>query len=184
MPQTTTFGTASDMTIGPLMKFGNVLMALPSDKAALRWFSKGEPEAQGSIRPLPKAGKRLAGAAFSDVILTSDNKDLKRWRAIVRNDAVCARIKAVGNAGLRDITWPTGPVSLLLVWRLPRPKRLKPAAPLEHLTRPDIDKLERAVLDALTGVLYTDDGQVQTVLKQKFVAGPDQVPGVEVTAWQ
>jgi Holliday junction resolvase RusA-like endonuclease len=30
-------------------------------------------------------------------------------------------------------------------------------------SRPDVDKLARAVLDALTGVLYRDDGQVVTL---------------------
>ncbi len=47
----------------------------------------------------------------------------------------------------------------------------------------DIDKLERAVLDALTGVIYKDDSQVTRVVKIKRVCDADEVPGLHVSAW-
>lgn len=155
----------------------------------LKFVATGAAAAQGSIRPLPRRGTRLKDAAFKDVILTSDSKDLKRWRAVVRNEARCALIRAsdlpAGFNRLRDALWPEGPVRLVLRWSLPRPKAMKaPTCEVPHVVRPDIDKLERAVLDALTGVLYRDDGQVQTVLKQKFYADAGAAAGVEVTAWQ
>ena len=39
----------------------------------------------------------------------------------------------------------------------------RPAAPRFPATRPDVDKLVRAVLDALTGVAFVDDSQVVAV---------------------
>jgi Holliday junction resolvase RusA-like endonuclease len=52
------------------------------------------------------------------------------------------------------------------------------SAPRLPATRPDIDKLLRAVLDALTGLVFVDDGQVVTVNMAKEYAN---VTGVELT---
>lgn len=59
-------------------------------------------------------------------------------------------------------------VSLILTFYMPRPKNhfrsngsLKPVSEsTEHLKKPDLDKLIRCVLDALTGIAYLDDSQV------------------------
>ena len=45
--------------------------------------------------------------------------------------------------------------------------------------KPDIDKLERAVFDALTGVAYGDDANVVSGFKAKFNADP-HLPGVVI----
>ena len=50
-----------------------------------------------------------------------------------------------------------GPVEVKLRFVLPRPKTVDRTLPS---VRPDLDKLERAVLDSLTGVVLVDDGQV------------------------
>lgn len=60
----------------------------------------------------------------------------------------------------------TGPVELVAMFTFARPKShygkrgIKPSAPAEHAQRPDIDKLARALLDALTSIAYTDDSHV------------------------
>jgi Holliday junction resolvase RusA-like endonuclease len=41
------------------------------------------------------------------------------------------------------------------------------AADAPRLPRPDIDNLEKAVLDALNGVAWKDDTQVARVVKEK-----------------
>ena len=46
--------------------------------------------------------------------------------------------------------------------------------------RPDLDKLQRAVLDALTGVLFSDDGQVVQLAAVKQYGQP----GVHIVAEQ
>lgn len=43
--------------------------------------------------------------------------------------------------------------------------------------KPDIDKLERALLDALTGLVYTDDAQVTTLVVEKTWAAWGEQPG-------
>ena len=65
-------------------------------------------------------------------------------------------------------------LSVELVFFFPRPKShltstgmLKASAPTFRAQRPDVDKLTRAVLDALTGIVYVDDCQVVSLLAQK-----------------
>jgi Holliday junction resolvase RusA-like endonuclease len=62
------------------------------------------------------------------------------------------------------------PVHVRMTFNLPRPAghygsgknagKVRASAPREHVTKPDLDKLARCVLDALTGVVYADDSQV------------------------
>jgi Holliday junction resolvase RusA-like endonuclease len=57
---------------------------------------------------------------------------------------------------------------------------LKASAPTHPAVRPDVDKYLRAVLDALTGVLYADDGQVTTVRAEKRYGEPARA---EIRVW-
>ena len=89
----------------------------------------------------------------------SANPHLKPWR----QDLVDAAMKAWGD---RDPI--TGPVEVVATFTFPRPAyhygtgrnlgTLKPSAPLAHTAKPDLDKLQRALGDALTlaGVLRDD----------------------------
>ena len=62
------------------------------------------------------------------------------------------------------------PVEMGLEFYFPRPQshfrtgkyagEIKDSAPTRHTTKPDLDKLTRAVLDSLTGIVYLDDSQV------------------------
>lgn len=58
-------------------------------------------------------------------------------------------------------------VSVSLEFGLLRPKTVKR---LEPTVPPDLDKLVRAVLDGLTGVVYGDDSQVTSLKAAKFYA--------------
>ena len=74
-----------------------------------------------------------------------------------------------------------GPVAVDLTFRLPRPKTITPAKrPLPHV-KPDIDKLARTVLDALTDSgVWGDDAQVVELGLSKAYA--DHAPaGVTIT---
>lgn len=57
---------------------------------------------------------------------------------------------------------------------------LKDSAPARPARKPDVDKWARHTLDALTGVLYADDGQVVSLLCEKFYAEGDQPPRIEI----
>lgn len=78
-----------------------------------------------------------------------------------------------------------GPVEVDLRFRLPRRKRDKANLHLAELVRlaarrPDLDKLERTVLDALTGIVYTDDAHVVWLFGKKRLAKEDEPPGVRI----
>ena len=120
--------------------------------------------AKGSTRAfLPK------GAKFP--VVTSTARNLKEWENLVR-------FAAQEHCG-RD--WSLdGPKLLTLHFSLPRPKSLaKKKAP--HLKKPDLDKLVRAVNDALTGILYHDDAQIVSILASKEYAHVDETPRVHIT---
>lgn len=154
----------------------------------LRVVVFGDPQPQGSVTafvPLDRAGYPLArGGRNRDgsyrkgsvvVNLTSDNPKLKGWRKTV---AAAAGAKWEGEPiegeSLEVEThffmerpknhWGTGRNAHLL-------KDWAPAAPL---TIPDVDKLQRAILDALTGVVYKDDNLVTCAPPEKHYAVPSQ----------
>jgi len=70
---------------------------------------------------------------------------------------------------------------------MPRPKnhygtgrnsdKLKDSAPQFHIKKPDIDNLSKLVMDALTGVIWTDDSIVCEGFIEKVY---DRKPGVEI----
>lgn len=72
-------------------------------------------------------------------------------------------------------------VTVRLDFVLPRPKsapkRRTPAA----VKRPDVDKLARAVLDAITGTVLVDDSQVVSLTANKRLAELDEPTGVSVS---
>ena len=112
-------------------------------------------------RPQPKGSTRaFVPKGWARPIVTSDNKGVKAWEQAVRYEAQRA---AQG-------TFFSGPVALILSFDLPRPASL-PKRVTEHITRPDLDKLTRAVGDALTGVLWRDDSQVVCLDAEKHYAG-------------
>lgn len=84
-----------------------------------------------------------------------------------------------------------GPVSVTVDFYLPRPKAhygtgrnagaLKPSAPAEHLTMPDLDKLTRAVGDALTRLAWRDDSQIVAWHAYKHYATTDHPVGAQIT---
>jgi crossover junction endodeoxyribonuclease RusA len=124
----------------------------------------GHPEPQGSTRAFNVRGKRYP-------VVTSDNPNLKGWRQLVAYAAQHA-------AGVKGPIY--GGVHVTLDFALQRPKSL-PKRTSQHLKKPDIDKLARAVLDALTGILYHDDSEVVRLDVTKRYAAPIEAPSVRIT---
>lgn len=115
---------------------------------------RGLPKSKGSLQPFVAGGRAVMARS----------KASESWEQLVRfqvQDFVGA-------------PWE-GPVSVALTFYLPRPKSL-PKRVRQPATRPDIDKLVRAVLDALTGIVFGDDGQVVSLAASKRYATAD-VPG-------
>ena len=108
------------------------------------------------------------GARFP--IVTSDNPRVKDWQ-----HAIAAQAQTVGAGALF-----AGGVTLAVAFFLPRPVSL-PRRVVAHVRRPDLDKLIRAVSDALIGILYHDDSQVCEIRASKQYAIGIDAPRVLVT---
>lgn len=127
----------------------------------------GVPVPQGSAKAYVRGGR---------AIVTSANANLRPWRAAVTAAAAEARGDA---ATIRT------PVFVGLVFTFPRPsghfgkRGLRKTAPEFPATRPDLDKLCRAALDALTDAgVFADDGQVVELQASKDYGDH---PGLDVT---
>lgn len=59
-------------------------------------------------------------------------------------------------------------------------KGLKPSAPVDHLSTPDVDNLSKLALDAMTGMFFGDDRQVVQLTARKRYAVPAEPPGTRV----
>jgi crossover junction endodeoxyribonuclease RusA len=112
--------------------------------------------------PLPK-GSAKAFVVQGRARITSTTKGLKGWEQ---------RVALAAPVGIQF----HGAVVLRVHFHLTRPKSVKAR---DHVTKPDLDKLTRAVGDALTGVLYADDKQIVELHVRKDYA--EQLPGVTVT---
>jgi len=126
--------------------------------------------------PAPQGSKRHVGMGR----MIESCKALKPWR-----EQIIAESK-------NNINVPKGleeAVSISLVFLFPRPKAhfnskgaLKPSAPEYKTTKPDIDKLARAVLDSLTlAGVFKDDAFVYTLSTQKRYCIGKKQPGVMIT---
>ena len=65
-----------------------------------------------------------------------------------------------------------GPVSLYMTFAFPRPQnriwKTKPMPKELHIKKPDLDNLAKAVMDALNGIAWGDDAQVNHIVMDKF----------------
>lgn len=109
----------------------------------------GIPQTKGSTR----AFIRQKGEKAYPVI-TNDNPKNKPWASTVAAAAQATR----QNSGLTELI--TGPVTLDLVFVLPKPKSYPKTRELPMTKKPDLDKMTRSIKDALQGVFYKNDSQV------------------------
>jgi Holliday junction resolvase RusA-like endonuclease len=135
----------------------------------------GEPQPQGSKTIVRRKGKRP--------VVREDNPLTQPWRQAV----AAAALKAIGtytaDEGTSGYNPPLeGPLQLRAVFVFARPQahfgtgrnsgRLKPSAPNYCRTRPDVDKLLRAVGDAITGIVCRDDAQIVVAHAEKHYGEP------------
>jgi crossover junction endodeoxyribonuclease RusA len=81
-----------------------------------------------------------------------------------------------------------GPLRVDVVFVLPRPQALiwatKPMPRMPHWHKPDRDNLDKAVLDALEGLAFSNDSQVCSGEITKWIAAGDESPHTEITVQQ
>lgn len=132
----------------------------------------GIPKAKGSLRAFVVTDRRT-GAPQARV--RNDNPATRPWAAAVSAAAMEARGYTAPITFLRDVG-----VGLQATFYLPRPQRVLSKRCLHPVVKPDLDKLLRAILDACTGILWTDDSQVVAVTAVKAYATATQPPGVRM----
>lgn len=74
-----------------------------------------------------------------------------------------------------------GPLTVHLNFIMPRPKTTPKKTTPHAIKRPDLDKLARACLDAITNVIIKDDSQIVDLHATKRIANQEETPGVHIT---
>jgi len=137
----------------------------------ISFFVPGMPGTKGSTKAFVIPGTNRA-------TIVNDNRKTKPWAAEVSR---LARLAMGSRAAL------LGDVIVRVVFNMPRPKshympatKKRPApvlredAPRYVTTKPDGDKMERATLDALTGIVFVDDAQiVECTWRKVYARGAD-----------
>lgn len=131
----------------------------------VRFFVPGAPKAKGSPAILRH---KQSGKPF-----VRESPAQRSWESVV-HELARYRARAQGWCGL----YP-GPVAVQLFFHLPPSPGKKPAHGKPH---PDIDKLVRSCLDAMSGILYADDVQVVELSTTKRIAEGEPGVWVEVMA--
>lgn len=152
----------------------------------LRFTVLGRPQGKGSKRVLP-IRTRAARATGQQVVLVDSNRKAAPWAARVSAAAWEAAQARVGHA---PVVYG-GAVCVAFEFYFARPRghygvgknidRVRPSAPEYMAVMPDVDKLVRCSLDALTGVLIRDDSQVVELKARKLYGEPERLEG-RVTA--
>lgn len=124
-----------------------------------------EPVAKGSMKAFMPRGAKFP------VVTDSKTPELRAFERDIRNLAAIEMDRAQLPCAQEQ------PFEVLLVYYMPRPNgdyaasgELRASARVEPWTKPDLDKLERATLDALTGMVWDDDSRVCRVVKEKRYA--------------
>ena len=128
----------------------------------------GKPQAKGSKRALQGVGQRFP-------VLVDQNRRAAPWAGEVR--------AAAGQVMTAELL--RGAVAVEFDFFFARPKghygsgrnadKVLASAPRHMTVMPDIDKLARCALDALTGVVFKDDAQVCDLSLRKGYGSPDRL---------
>lgn len=139
------------------------------------FFAAGIPAPKGSTKSfLPRNARArfLSGQHVKPITLADNREKQKSFASSVSWSAVQAGLKPAG-----------GPVAIHLQFIMPRPKSL-PKRVAHCVKKPDVDKLCRLILDAMTGVAYNDDSQVVQLNSIKRYARNGELTGCEITVYQ
>src|SRR5690348_3011756 len=127
----------------------------------LQFWVEGAPQPQGS----KTAGLASDGRAF---VRDKNPRALKEWRSAVTQGV---------RSQLPD-WWEEGPIDMAILVRLrfwmPRPKSAPKTIDIPHTTRPDADKLLRAVMDSLTMSKFIKDDSIANnmIVNKRYAIDP------------
>ncbi len=140
----------------------------------------GTPAPKGSNRAMLIGGKARFVPGGSAV----NQNALRSWADSVRHEVQsCSH----GQAGP---LYTQVPLVVAITFRLKRPGGhwaksggLKSSAPQYPTVKPDIDKLIRSTLDAMSGVVFDDDARIVDTICRKEYAQPGQ-EGASIRVWE
>jgi len=133
---------------------------------ALTFTVFGVAQTKGSARAfIPKGWTRP--------VITNSNKSAKSWEALIA--------EAAGRALDGRGTLFHGAIQLAIAFYLPRPKLLSRSRESAHVKAPDVDKLARCAIDALSAVLIRDDSQITDLHVTKAYAALGDSPRAVIT---
>lgn len=144
----------------------------------ISFFVPGKPIPQGSAKAFNVGGKARVFTGASN-----ESTPLGGWRARIAEFASKTRGElAIASEAAMGVT---------CYFYFDRPKSNKTKWPTTRRAG-DVDKLARAVLDGLTGVLFADDSQVTTIVCEKCWTGVNgnmgspisREPGVRIEVWE
>lgn len=141
----------------------------------------GTPAPKGSNRAMVRGGRAVFVPGGSKV----NQVALKGWDVAVREGALeqlgpCLSPKFVAC-----------PLAVTITFRISRPGghwnpktgQLKASAPQFPAKKPDVDKLARATLDSLNGLVFDDDARIVELVVRKRFAEPGR-EGAEIRVWE
>lgn len=102
------------------------------------------------IDPAPKLRPRFTKAGFAYTPA--------KTRAFEKSLQTLARFK------FRQVAMD-GPLSVLIDFHIKRPRSVKRP---HHTVKPDLDNLQKAVLDSLNKIVWIDDAQIVDLIGRKF----------------
>lgn len=126
--------------------------------ATITFFVPGTPAPQGSKR-------HIGGGRMIEM-----SPHVGAWRE---------RIAITAHNTMQQLgrTLMPGPVAIYIDLVLPRPKATPKSYTPPAIKRPDVDKLARACLDAITGTVVADDAQIVDLHATKRLAAIGEPPG-------
>jgi crossover junction endodeoxyribonuclease RusA len=145
---------------------GSLDCTLGQPVPVLEVFVPGRPAPQGSKSPKGRAGN-------GRIIMAESSKHVGPWRA---------DIKVFAQNAYSGPLLEGQPLRVTLEFVMPRPVGMaKTKATPPHIKMPDVDKLTRAVHDALAGIVYANDSAIVSSRPDKRYAELGEQPGVHIT---
>lgn len=154
---------------------------------SLSFFVPGIPAPQGNHQAFVVNGR---------AVITERKGPVQQWRA----DVMYAALHATSQDAPSSIDHPAWepyicPVAIVVGFVMPRPKHhygtgrnaalLKPGAPIWHTHKPDGDKLQRAIFDALTQAhVWRDDALVvKSAWSKAYTSAEHPHPGALISVF-
>lgn len=149
----------------------------------------GKASPRGSVKAIPRGKvKIINGQKLREdkgtLVIDQESAALKSWMQQIKSTAI--QVWSEDHSRYSD-----RPFKVDITFRLDRPKThyrsgrfsdtLKDSAPEYPVVRPDLDKLTRAVNDALTKIVFKDDSQVVDMHVRKIYGFPE---GIKVRIYE